>query len=189
VPLEAKLTGAFGRDWDSGVPEYFMPQVQQQMLVTGAPMASFACLINGTKLVHADVERDESMIAEITEAGERFWRAVKDRSAPPPDGSKSAGWALTQLYGKDDGRVVDLDWESEELTRLHDKLADDIKRMKQESERICQAIQQRMGSATVAVLPGVAGAWTWKLQQRAEYTVKATEFRVMRRKKLKEKNA
>jgi putative phage-type endonuclease len=181
VPLEAKLTGAFGRDWDTGVPDYFMPQVQQQMLVTDAPMASFACLINGTRLVHADVQRDEGMIAEIIEAGERFWRAVTDEKTPAPDGSKSAGWALRHLYAADDGGAVALDWTCESLSERHDLLCEQLAELEQEKERIRQTIQFAMGTATTGVLPGSAGGWTWKRQKRAGYTVQPTEFRAMRR--------
>lgn len=183
LPVECKLTGAFGRDWDTGVPDYFMPQVQQQMLVTDKPMASFACLINGTRLVHADVPRDEVMIERIVESGERFWRAVTDKESPPPDGSLSAGWALKQLYKSDTGEAVSLDWTCEELTRQHDHACGQIKDLEKERERIRQTIQFQMGGATAGVLPGLAGGWTWKTQKRAGYTVEPVEFRVMRRMK------
>lgn len=187
VPVECKLTGAFGRDWDDGVPEYFMPQVQQQMLVTGADMASFAVLINGTRLVFADVDRDDGMIAEIIEAGERFWSAVQGvGDAPLPDGSESAGWALKTLYGNSDpDKTVVLDWECSDLSARADDVDAQIKTLEAERERIRQTLQQRMGTAELAVLPGERGGWTWKTQTRAAYEVKAAEFRVMRRQKPK----
>lgn len=188
-PVECKLTGAFGRDWDHGVPEYFMPQVQQQMLVTGTDMASFAVLINGTRLVYADVERDDVMIAQIIEAGERFWNAVQGvGDAPLPDGSQSAGWALSQLHKESSpDELVVLDWESAELSEQYDALVAESKRVERELERIQQTIQQRMGAAEIATLPGNRGGWTWKLQKRKAYTVnvKASEYRVMLRKKAK----
>ncbi len=186
-PVECKLTGAFGRDWDDGVPEYFMPQVQQQMLVTGSEMASFAVLINGTRLVYADVERDESMISEIIEAGERFWSAVQGvEGVPLPDGSESAGWALKQLYrNSDPDKTVLLDWECADLTERADVVDAELKLLEKERELIRQKIQQRMGDAELAVLPGDVGGWTWKLQSRAAYAVAATEYRSMRRAKPK----
>ncbi len=189
IPVECKLTGAFGRDWDDGVPEYFMPQVQQQMLVTDTSMASFACLINGTRLVYADVERDESMIAQIIEAGERFWAAVQGAAdAPLPDGSKSAGWALKQLYASTDpSKTVLLDWDAVELTERYEESVLRCKELEAEQDRIQQTLQARMGDAELAVLPGINGGWTWKLQKRAAYVanVKECEFRVMRRQKPK----
>jgi putative phage-type endonuclease len=189
VPLECKLTGAFGRDWDHGVPEYFMPQVQQQMLVTDSDMASFAVLINGTRLVHADVPRDENMIARIVEAGARFWAAVQGvAGAPLPDGSESAGWALSKLYGDSDpDEVALLDWETVNLSERHDEIVREMKRLKKEDDKIKQTVQQRMGTAEVAILPGERGGWTWKRQKRAAYTVhvEESEFRVMLRKQPK----
>lgn len=188
-PVECKLTGAFGRDWDHGVPEYFMPQVQQQMLVTGEDMASFAVLINGTRLVYADVQRDNAMIAQIVEAGTRFWAAVQGAAdAPVPDGSESAGWALKQLYKTPDPKdVAILDWHCAELTDRADAVDAELKSLERERDRIRQTIQQQMGAAEVAILPGEKGGWTWKLQKRAAYTVEVpeSEFRVMRRAKPK----
>lgn len=191
VPVECKLTGAFGRDWDAGVPEYFMPQVQQQMLVTGSEMASFAVLINGTRLVFADVERDQVMIERIVEAGERFWEAVQGKSgAPMPDGSQSAGWALKQLYSTSDPeKTVALDWDALKLTERDDEIDRTIKKLETEQERIRQTLQQKMGSAELAILPGENGGWTWKKQSRRAYTVevKAAEMRIMRRQRPKKR--
>lgn len=191
VPVECKLTGAFGRDWDNGVPEYFMPQIQQQILVTGSDMASFACLINGTRLVYADVERDEVMIARIIEAGERFWAAVQGNAGVPlPDGSESAGWALKTLYqDSDPDKTVELDWDAVELTARDEKLAEEQKLLKKERDVIHQRLQQKMGTAELALLPGDNGGWTWKTHSRAAYQVAATEYRTMLRKKPKKAGA
>ena len=185
VPVECKLTGAFGRDWGRGVPEYFMPQVQQQMLVTGADMASFAVLINGTRLVFADVERDDNMIAQIIEAGSRFWAAVQGAAdAPLPDGSKSAGWALSQLYkATDPSKVASLDWGHVELTQRYDETVARCRELEAEQECIEQLVQMRMGDAELGVLPGEHGAWVWKLIKRKAYVayVKECEYRTIRR--------
>lgn len=189
VPVECKLTGAFGRDWDKGVPEYFMPQIQQQMICTDSDMASFAVLINGTRLVYADVERDEPLCARIIEAGERFWSAVQGvEGAPLPDGSESAGWALSKLYSNADPKeVAILDWTAAELSDEYDRLVAQGKEVEREQKRIKQLVQQQMGTAEVALLPGLHGGWTWKTQTRSAYTVTVEEstFRSMLRKKAK----
>lgn len=166
LPLEIKLTGGRAQDWADGVPEYYYPQVQQQMLVTGARMASVAALLNGTRLVWCDVARDEEMIARIIREGERFWRCVTDESAPPPDGSLSAGWALKQLYQTASDDTVSLDWEAADLTARYDELVCQLESLDTEKERIRQTIQAQMGSASVAVLPGENGSWTWKQTKR-----------------------
>ena len=64
------------------------------MLVTGAPKATIACLLGGQRLVWCDVERDEETIRRIIYHGERFWRAVQERTPPAPDGTESAKRAL-----------------------------------------------------------------------------------------------
>jgi predicted phage-related endonuclease len=139
--------------------------------------------------VYADVERDEPMIAQIIEAGERFWSAVQGAAdAPLPDGSKSAGWALKKLYGDSDPeKTVTLGWEIVTLTQRYEELQRLCCEMEAEQDRIEQMIQQRMGDAELAVLAGDNGGWTWKKQARKGYTVevKPTEFRVLRRQKPK----
>jgi putative phage-type endonuclease len=175
-PLEVKLTGGRARDWEAGVPEYYYPQVQQQLLVTGAKFASIAALLNGTRLVWCDVERDEEMIARIVSEGSRFWSCVTDESVPPPDGSKSAGWAMKQLYKSATEDTIALDWECGDLTERYDDVVRQIEALDVEKERIRQTVMATLGPASCGVLPGELGAWTWKSQRR-----KTGEIRILKR--------
>ncbi len=176
-PLEIKLTGGRSGDWEDGVPEYYYPQVQQQLLVTGAPMASVAALLNGTRLVWCDVERDEPMIARIIEAGERFWRCVTDESVPPPDGSESAGWALKRLFPDATEATIALDWECADLTLRYDDLVKQVDALEVEKERIRQTVQLAMGAASIGVLPGDSGGWSWKANKNGVRSMRRVKGR------------
>ena len=98
-PLEAKTSSAFkAEEWAEGPPREYYLQVQHQMLVTGTPRASIACLLGGQRLVWCDVERDEIEIRRIVHAGRAFWDRLEGRAAPSPDGSESSRAAVLDLY-------------------------------------------------------------------------------------------
>lgn len=88
IPVEAK-TGADGKQWGDehgdGIPDAYFVQAQTQMLCTGADICHVPALVGGYKsmdLRRYVVRRDASLIADIIEAGEEFWRCVESRTPP-----------------------------------------------------------------------------------------------------------
>lgn len=107
--LECKTAGYQGaRLWEDGVPEYVQLQVLHQLAVTGKPAADVAVLICGQELRIHRIERDETMIAQLVELEQRFWRLVETDTAPPADGSESADLALRALWPRDNGKSYGL---------------------------------------------------------------------------------
>jgi putative phage-type endonuclease len=187
-PLEIKTAAGYkADDWLEGPPRPYELQLQHQMLVTGAPKATIVCLLGGQQLVWCDVERNEREIRRIIEAGSAFWRAVEAKEPPAPDGSESAGRALSKLYPSDDGSTVELGGDVAsaldelEAAKAAEKAAHD------RASRAQQAVQAAMGPATTAY----AGRWlvTWKASERAGYTVAPSVVRTMRRKAREEERA
>lgn len=179
-PLEIKTTGAHrSADWSEGPPPAYVAQVQWQMLVTGSPRATIACLIGGQKLVWADVERDEVMLARMVEAAREFWRCVESETPPPADGSDASRAALSALYPLDSGAMVDL---PAALCEAADRLEAAKGRRKDAEAEIAEAenaIKQALGNATRGNLPD-GRAFSWKLQKREGCTIKPSESRVFR---------
>jgi putative phage-type endonuclease len=109
IPLELKTAEVWHADaWEHGCPRPYWWQLQHQMLVTGAPAASIACLLGVHRLVWCDVERDEQAIARIIAAGERFWGFVERREIPP--GPMNAA-TLAAAYPRPAPTTVQLDGE------------------------------------------------------------------------------
>ncbi|EJL72249.1 putative phage-type endonuclease [Variovorax sp. CF313] len=161
--LECKTAGYHGaRLWEDGVPEYVQLQVLHQLAVTGKPAADVAVLICGQELRIHRIERDETMIVQLVELEKRFWRFVETDTAPPADGSESAGLALRALWPRDNGKTADFKGDMEmssafsDLLALRQILTDAIAREAQVKQRI----QQRMGEATTARFD--AGEVRWK---------------------------
>jgi len=154
------------------------------MLVTGDPWLSIAALVGGQRLIWCDVERDEIAIRQLIHAGQKFWEMVESRTAPQPDGTESAKSALAQLYPMDLGKTVSLPADLEEV----DSRLLDLKNQKSLIEAQIRAneniLKAAIGDATHGILPS-GDSYSWKLQSRDEYVVKASSSRVFRRHKAK----
>ena len=187
IPLEIKTATEFrSEDWAEGPPEKYVWQVQHQMFVTGTRCASIACLIGGRQLVWCDVTRDEFMIEREIEAATILWQRVKDGNPPPPDGSPAARTILNALYPTDDP--------DKEITLGHEFIALDVRLEEaKEAENTARSakaeaenlIWAEMEDAQIAWLPD-GTKFTLKTQERKEHVVKASSFRVLRRKAPKE---
>ena len=161
--LECKTAGINGaRLWKDGVPEYVQLQVMHQLAVTGKEAADVAVLIGGQELQVHRIERDESLISNLTELERQFWGYVERNEAPPADGSDSADLALRCLYPKDGGQVLDLSQDLEMSAAFSDLLAvrQVLSTHTQLEAQLKQRIQQRMGEASQAIFDG--GDVTWK---------------------------
>ncbi len=173
LPFEVKTTRS--RDaselWDEGVPVDVVPQVQTQLLVTGAPRALVAAVIFGAPPAFTWVERDDGMIEAIVRTSRAFYERVERGEPPPPDGSKDAGEALAGLP-REAGKTVELDIEA---VVLAEDLAN-LKAAQKERERRIRELEQKLirklGDAEVGRLPG-GGSMTYRETTRRGF-VKVT---------------
>jgi putative phage-type endonuclease len=170
IPLELK-TDRWGREWDDGPPVEYLWQLQHQMLVTGAARASIAVLVGGSQLAWCDVAREETMIARIIRAGERFWRQVEAREMPETRDHAALGAVFAEA---DRGRVVELEgveWAARDAKRC--EAAAVASTATAEKSAIDAEIKRAMGRAEVA-----------RLDDGTEYTWQARRdgVRVLRRK-------
>lgn len=161
--LECKTAGEFGsRLWKNGVPEYVQCQVQHQLAVTGKQAADVCVLLCGQEIRIYRIERDEELIANLTQLERQFWHYVETDTPPPADGSESAARALQALYPHDAGNMLDCS-EDEGLCGDFNELLDLRDRLSCLSEReskLKQRIQEHMGEASRATFPN--GFISWK---------------------------
>ena len=83
APLEIKTMSSFvSKAYDGGVPDYYISQVHQQMLIMESDYAEIAVLIDGRNLKVFPIERDEAIIDMIIDKTADFWaRVIKGREA------------------------------------------------------------------------------------------------------------
>ena len=156
-PLEIKTASAYkAKDWEYGVPTYYLCQVQHQMAVTGAEKAWVAVLIGGQIYKEFLVLRDEEFIKLLIEKCVAFWQGVIECIPPEADGSESSDRALKTLYPADvDGKEVDLPSEIENAINLkiiYDREADGYEL---QSRALANKIKQALGDAE----QGRVGNW------------------------------
>lgn len=166
--LECKTAGMNGaRLWKEGVPEYIQLQVMHQLCVSGKQVADVAVLICGQELQIHRIERDETLIAQLIELEQRFWRLVETDTAPPADGSESAASALKALWPHDSGALLDFRGDLEMSAAFSDLVA--LRELLASTERreaeVRQRIQQRLGEASVARFD--TGEVRWKRSRDA----------------------
>lgn len=181
IPLEAKNVGAYQAErWVDGVPVEMHWQLQQQMLVTEAPMASIAACVGGNALWWEDVPRNDAAQQVLIETGARFWKCVRDDVVPlhvPTLRSVKALYpagfegGLVQINGSE--------W------RALDEELEAIKREQRETDKRREKIEAQIRNAIGEHASGLLDSgvtYTLKTQKRAAFAVAASEFRVLRRK-------
>lgn len=184
--LEIKTAGAqLSKKWeDEGIPRHYYLQVQHQLAVTGYAWGAIAVLIGGQKFRHADIPRDEAVIAQLVEAERAFWHEhVLAQEPPPPDGTEQTRALLSRLYAdvKPEAPPIILPPEAAEWDQARCEADAQIKHWTAKKTEAENAIKAAIGHAPGGALPnGIAYDWT--PQTRKAFTVAESTTRVLRRK-------
>jgi putative phage-type endonuclease len=180
IPLEVKKWSAFAADaWAEGPPEPYRIQCHMQMLVTGAPCVSIACLIGGDHLVWCDVERDEALIARIVLECSRFWGYVERDEMPPPDSTPEWAKVFRDVRPEAAGEVAELDGDARVWASVLEQAQAAEKAAKADVARAKNELIAKLGSAPEGRFDDGTG-FTYRAQTRAAHTVTESTFHVLR---------
>mgnify|MGYP000897664990 FL=1 len=176
IPLELKAdSDRYGYAWAEGLPREYEWQLQHQMMVTGTPRASIACLLAGSRLVWADAERDETMIRRLIRAGESLWAQIESGEMPETTDHR----ALATVFDREErGRVIELEgieWARADLMRCEADAA--YQRASVERAAIDARIKRAMGRAEVARLDD-GTEYRWKTQRDGRRVLRRREARI-----------
>lgn len=189
--LEVKNIDTFAaKKWEN-IPEHYLLQCQQQMIVMDAQRCLWGGLIGGNWHVWAWIERDEKECRRIIDAGNEFWKLVESDMPPPSDGSESAhkvalDWATedetVELFDNDVGDALREREESEKARKYHEGEA---KALKQRSTEMADNILLQMAHKTKAF---TATGWSIVVgtTKRKGFEVKPTEYKTVKIKAPKE---
>ncbi len=171
------------QEWEGRPPRRVWCQVQHEMAVTGELECIVVALLLGNRLVWSRVERDQNFIETALYPAEReFWDLTQEGLPARPDASEHTKRALGLIYPETTGETVSLDGRFTDLDIERVRL---LEEKKENAERILEIeneFRHAIKDATWAVLQnGVI--YSLKSQTRKEHTVKASTFRVLRRKK------
>ncbi len=163
--LEIKCVGAYMlKDWDGGtVPEYYMPQLQQLMDLSGCKRGSFAVLIGGQKFGYVYSERDDAMITEMHEKGAALWARIQACDPPDADGSESASKTLARMNPHHDDETVHI--EDNGLDDAYAQACADEKDAAKRKKAAANLIKQAIGKHAGAAFSNGVG-YTWHANAR-----------------------
>ena len=185
--LEAKTTEAdvFERWWGDTPPPWVTLQAATQMLLTGFAWGVVACLVLGFRRCEMHlypIDRNQAAEQKICDRVAEFWRHVDEGIEPPLNYARDAGLIPLLYPNEQPGKVVDLTGDNRlpELLEARKTLTTEIALRDKAKKEIETEIRAKIGDAERALVPG----WrvTFKMQQRKE--IEATEFRVLRTRKL-----
>lgn len=185
IPLEAKNVSSFqAHRWIDGPPIEMWWQLQHQMLVTGTACASIAACVGGNALWWEDVERDPEAHRILASKGAEFWRCVNEDRVPLHVPTLASVRALYPV-GQESGAVQLNGSEWANLDERLCSLKSEIRNLESERKKLEAQIADAIGNAEAATLEtGVV--YTYRTQSRAETTIPASEFKVLRRRAPKE---
>lgn len=169
--LECKTTDASRKqDWEDGVPDHYLVQVQHQLLVTGEDFAYIAVLIGGNTFKYFKIDRDETMINNLQVILDDFWNKVQTRTPPEPMSTKEA----RQIWTKGEGVVIGGDEEKAIIMELLE-IKKTIKELEEKQEKLELALQSKIrdigDTLTIEGIPIVS----WKVQLNTKLDTKALE--------------
>lgn len=181
--LEIKNASVYvGEKWAEEPPVDYQVQNQHQQMVGAYGYGSIAALIGGNHFKWCDIPRNNDFINKILmPALTEFWGRVERQEPPPIDGSESAKAFLAQLYPKDVGTTIALDGEAVDWDAELEEAKATIKDAEAKKLLAENRLKAAIGENSAATLPNGL-VYTFKAQSRGEHIVKASTFRVLRRK-------
>lgn len=181
--------GGFADQWttDRGyrdvalIPAWYLPQVDAQLAVTGAPFAVFGALLGGRgfRFRWTVVERNEVRIGELVERTRVWWETHVVRDVPPePDGSEAAAELIARMY-PDRGGMVALGEEAIRDVAIIGECKKQIDELEATRSKAKQRLTFAIGSASKGRLPDGRDV-CYPTIQRKGYTVEASSYRQLR---------
>ncbi|RBO54681.1 recombinase [Rhodovulum sp. BSW8] len=173
--LECKTADRFAAaDWgDPGsdeVPEYYLIQTQWYMGITGAAVADLAVLIGGNDYRVYTIGRDDTLIADLLEAANDFWRDhVETRAAPDPQTIADAKRRWARHIA---GTSVDVEYSTLLRARRMNEVKEQIKALEKEADACALDLMRQFRDAETLLHAGDKVA-TWKTQEAERIDVKA----------------
>lgn len=160
----ARVANGWGTPGTDEIPEYYLPQVQHNMIVTGLSVADVPVLIGGSDYRVYEVEADRELQEMIIEFERLFWERVQSGNPPDPvsfsDMQLRFGGASTEASVQATAEVLDAINRLREIKGIGNEL-------EQEEKELKALVMGHMGEADT-MLDGEKIIATWKMDKPGE---------------------
>jgi putative phage-type endonuclease len=172
----------FRREWitadgEEEAPLHIEIQVQHQLAVSGRQWACIGVLAGGNTAHLFVRKRDETAIAAIEDAVERFWRSIEANEPPSPDFRRDAD-SIRDLYAASDPAAALSEEARAEIATLLPRFIEAraaAKAAKEAEDEIKARLLHALGPVEKVVIGD--HTITAKTSQRKAYTVEASTMR------------
>jgi len=168
--FEAKTASTYlAGDWEDGIPDPYMLQVQHYMAVTGYKGAYVAVLIGGNTFKWKFIERDEEIIAMLIQLESEFWDLVQSNTPPPLDGSDaSAEFINLQFPNSRPLTKIHLPMEAAALIQQYDAACEQLEHFSEQKQEAENLLKQMLGEHETGTIADRVITWKTIAQERID---------------------
>lgn len=159
--FEAKTASQYKEEqWENGVPEEYVLQVQHYLAVCGMDKAYVAALIGGNRFVFHTIFRDEQLIGELLCREKAFWEGcVLTDIRPEADDSKATEEYLNNKYSKTVPDTIQLDDSMKEVLTEYTEVNTRLKELEKQKTGLANQIKAALEEHEKGEVDGTVVSW------------------------------
>lgn len=167
--FEAKTASTYkATEWENGIPDEYLIQVQHYLAVTGFSGAYIAVLIGGNSFKYDFIQRDEALIEMLIKIEKDFWDLVLAKTQPELDGSESAKKILDTLFPVSYPTTTELPTEAIDLVHAFEYYQQEENRVSELKEEACNKLKSLLGDNESAKVDDKIVIWKSVTSERID---------------------
>lgn len=159
--FEAKTASQYkAEQWENGVPEEYVLQVQHYLEVCGMNKAYVAALIGGNKFIFYTIYRDEELIRELVSKERKFWEEyVLMGIEPDADDSEATKDYLNKKYSDSIADTIELQENMKNILSEYQEIDSRVKELEKQKTGLANQIKSAMGEHETGEVDGTVVSW------------------------------
>ena len=159
--FEAKTASQYkAEQWEDGVPEEYILQVQHYLEVCGMDKAYIAALIGGNKFVFHTIYRDDELIRNLVSREKDFWEGcVLTGTEPVMDDSDATRDYLNQKYSDPIEGSIQLQEDMKSVLAEYQDVDCKVKELEKQKTGLANQIKAAMGEYETGEVDGTVVSW------------------------------
>ena len=159
--FEAKTASQYkAEQWEDGVPEEYILQVQHYLEVCGMDKAYIAALVGGNKFVFHTIYRDDELIRNLVSREKEFWEGcVLTGMEPVMDDSDATRDYLNQKYSDPIEGSIQLQEDMKSVLAEYQDVDCKVKELEKQKTGLAIQIKAAMGEYETGEVDGTVVSW------------------------------